>query len=338
MSITTLWVIIIAGLFSAFFCLEGFDYGIGIWSLLLPKEDAERRVMYNVIGPFWSGNEVWMVMAVAALFAAFPHWYASIFSAFYSPLVVLLLALILRGVAIEFRRQDEGRLWRALWDWAFFLGSLFSAFIWGLFLGNLSHGLPLNKVWSFTGKFWQLLHPQALLGGLALVLLFAFHGLLFLNLKTYGPLQKRAESLARKVWWPALLAANGFAAWNIVESEVFAPITVAGVVLALILISFLFTLCQHFLEQEEPGKALATSTLVIVLTTLIVFIILHLQGLTSTLDPAWSITAPAAAAGVYSLQTLTLIAAIGIPLVILYQVWAYRTLRGRVGAQDTLEY
>ncbi len=338
MSIVTLWVMLIAGLFSAFFCLEGFDYGIGIWSLFLPKEDGERRVLYNVVGPFWSGNEVWMVAAVGALFAAFPHWYAAIFSALYIPLTVLLLAMILRGVAFEFRRHDDGRIWRAFWDGAFFLGSLLSSFGWGFFLGNLSHGLPLNRLWAFTGKFWQLLQPQALLGGLALTLLFAFHSLLFVNLKTYGPLQERAESLARKAWWPAFLAANGFAVWNIVQSEVFAPINIAGVVLALILISFLFTLCRHFLDQDQPGRALATSSLVIVLTTLIVFFILHLQGLTSTLDPSWTITAPAAAADGYSLQVLTIIAAIGLPLVILYQIWAYRALRGRIGAQDTLEY
>lgn len=338
MDIITLWVIILAGLFSIFFCLGGFDYGVGIWSLLLSKEDAERRVMLNTIRPFWIGNEVWMFLAVGALAGAFPHWYASVFSALYVPLVVLLIALIVRGVAPEFRGQDESRLWRTLWDWAFFVGSLLSAFIWGLFLGNLSHGLPLEQNWAFTGPFWQLLHPQALMGGLSLTLLFAFHGLLYLNLKTRGPLQTRAADLVRKAWWPALLAANGFTVWTIVESDIFAPLTIAGGVLALILISFLFTLCRHFLDQEQPTRALVTSALVIALTTLIVFAILHLQGLTSTTDPAWNITARAAAANAYSLQVLAVIAAIGVPLVILYQIWAYRTLRGRVGVQDTLDY
>ncbi|MBN2002767.1 MAG: cytochrome d ubiquinol oxidase subunit II [Anaerolineae bacterium] len=338
MNIITLWMMVIAGLFCVAFCLAGADYGVGIWSLLLGREDVERRVMLNVIGPFWLGNEVWLVLAVAALFAAFPHWYASIFSALYVPLVVLLLALILLGVAPEFRSQDEGRLWRTLWDGAFFVGGLLSAFIWGLFLGNLSHGIPLGQDRSFDGPFWQLLHPQALVGGLSLTLLFAFQGLLLLNLKTHGPLQKRAAGLIRKVWWPALLAANGFTAWNIVDSQIFAPITVAGVVLALILISFLFTLCRHFLDQEQPMRALVTSALVIALTTLPVFAILHLQGLKSTLDPIWTVTAQVAASGAYSLQVSAIIAAIGIPLVILYQIWAYRILRGRVGVQDTLEY
>lgn len=183
MDLNTIWFILIAVLFVGFFFLEGFDYGVGILLPFLGKEDRERRAIINSIGTFWDGNEVWMLTAGGAMFAAFPNWYATLFSGFYLALVVMLLALIARGVAFEYRSKKDDPVWRNRWDWVIFVGSFVPALLWGVAISNLIRGVPIDDKMNFTGNFFTLLNPYSLIGGVASLLLFTLHGSIFLTLK-----------------------------------------------------------------------------------------------------------------------------------------------------------
>jgi cytochrome d ubiquinol oxidase subunit II len=197
--LNTLWFILITVLFIGYFILEGFDYGVGILLPFLGKDDQDRRVMINTIGPFWDGNEVWLLTAGGAIFAAFPHWYATMFSGFYIALVLMLLALIVRGVAFEFRSKDQHPAWRRTWDWAIFVGSFIPALLWGVALGNLLIGVPIDANMNYVGGFFNLLNPYALLGGLTTLSLFILQGAIFLGLKTEGQIAERAIAATKQV-------------------------------------------------------------------------------------------------------------------------------------------
>ena len=208
MDLNTVWFILIAILYIGFFILEGFDFGVG---LLLPflgrgnnteETDLKRRVIINTIGPFWDGNEVWLLTAGGATFAAFPLWYATMFSGFYLPYLLLLLALIMRGIAIEFRSKDENPKWREMWDWSIFAGSLVSALLLGVAFANLARGVPIDAEMNYVGGFFYLLNPYALLGGITTVAIFALHGAIFLSLKTTGDLREKAQRTAWRLWIP----------------------------------------------------------------------------------------------------------------------------------------
>lgn len=205
MDLNTIWFVLIAILYVGFFVLEGFDFGVGILLPFLGKNDTERRAIINTIGPHWDGNEVWLITAGGATFAAFPQWYATLFSGFYLPLFLLLVALILRGVAFEFRSKDDNPRWRSAWDWAIFAGSLVAALLLGVAFSNLARGVPIDAQMQYTGGFFYLLNPYALLGGLATVAAFAFHGAVFLSLKTTGDLLERVRQVATRLWLPVVL-------------------------------------------------------------------------------------------------------------------------------------
>ena len=193
MALNTLWFFLIIVLFIGFFFLEGFDYGVGMLLPFLGKNDPERRLIIRSIGPFWDANEVWLLTAGGAIFAAFPDWYATLFSGFYLALLLMLVALILRAVAFEFRNKDARPQWRSFWDWMIFLGSALPGFLWGVAITNIIEGVPIDAQMNYVGGFWNLLNPYALLGGLTLVALFALHGAIFLNLRTEGEMQERAQ-------------------------------------------------------------------------------------------------------------------------------------------------
>jgi cytochrome d ubiquinol oxidase subunit II len=200
MSLNTLWFIVIGVLFTGFFFLEGFDYGVGILLPFLGKNDTERRMIINTIGPFWDGNEVWLLMAGGAMFAAFPNWYATMFSGFYLALALMLIALSVRGVAFEFRSKVKGPRWRALWDWLAFAGSLVPALLWGVALANIVRGVPINEKMQYVGGFSNLLNPCALLAGLVSLAVFTLHGAGFLTLRTTDKVLERAERMANRLW------------------------------------------------------------------------------------------------------------------------------------------
>ncbi len=304
----------------------------------LGKSDVERRVLFNSIGPFWDGNEVWLIAAGSAMFAAFPGWYATLFSALYLPITLLLLALILRGVAFELRSQDERRRWRSFWDSAFFAGSALAAFIWGLIFGNLIHGLPIDVYGDFTGTVWDLLSPIALLTGVTFLLLFAQHGALYLALKTRAPLAQRAQAVAARLLLPTWLLSSAMIVWTVILTGMFAPLTSAGVLMSVLLTSMIWLLARHFLRTDQAQRAFVTSGVILTLVSLTFFGGLFPRLIPSTLDPAWSLTLSNSAASDYPLKLMTLVAALCLPLVILYQIWAYRILRGRIGTEDKLRY
>src|SRR4051812_30578940 len=210
---TTLWFVIIAFLWVGYFVLEGFDFGVGILLPFLGRTETTRRLMINTIGPIWDGNEVWVITAAGATFAAFPDWYATLFSGFYLPLLLILLALIVRGVAFEYRHQRPGATWAGWWDRVIIVGSFVPALLWGVAFANIVHGVPIDADKEFTGSLWTLLNPYALLGGLVTATLFLTHGAMFVALKTDGDIRHRARALAVRVGTVAAVLAGGFLPW-----------------------------------------------------------------------------------------------------------------------------
>lgn len=328
MDLNTLWFILIGVLFSGFFLLEGFDYGVGILLPFVGKQDEERRLAINAIGPFWDGNEVWMLTAGGALFAAFPHWYATLFSGFYLALVLMLFALIVRGVAFEFRSQLAASRWRTTWDTLLFIGSLVPALLWGVAVGNLVRGVPIDAQMNFTGNLLTLLNPFALLAGVLFVLLFSLHGALFLSLKTTGPVLERAQQIAARLWLPTLLVAAGWILWTFAAGGIKVVALLAAVIAAVALAAV------RLWAGQRAGLAFLLTSVTIVSATVMVFATLFPNVMISTTNPAWSLTIYTAASSPYTLRVMTIVAVIFVPIVLLYQVWTYRVFRQRLTAGD----
>ncbi|WP_456409261.1 cytochrome d ubiquinol oxidase subunit II [Oceanithermus sp.] len=324
MDLHVVWFALITVLFAGFFFLEGFDYGVGMWLPFLGKSDAERRAIINAIGPVWDGNEVWMITAGGAMFAAFPHWYATLFSGFYLALFLMLLALILRGVAFEYRSLREDPGWRARWDWAIFFGSAVPAFLWGVAVANLIRGVPIDAHMQYTGTFWTLLNPYGLLGGLAAVAVFLVHGGHFLALKLEGELAARARRAAHAAWWPAVVALvlfvlGLFGYRGYLDKGALALLVPLVAAVAFVAVRFL-----------GDRAAFWSGGLAIVLATVTVFVALFPNVMPSTLNPDWSLTIYNASASNYTLGVMTVVALVFTPLVLLYQGWTYWVFRGRV--------
>ncbi len=200
-----IWFILIAILYAGFFVLDGFDMGVGMMLPFIGKNDKTRRMMVNAIGPHWDGNEVWLIVAGGATFAAFPNWYATLFSGFYLPFFLLLVALIFRGVAFEFRGKDESQKWKSFWDWAAFLGSLVAAFLFGVAFTNILRGVPIDESMQYVGGFFNLLNPFAIYGGIVFVAMFILIGAYFLVIRTADPVESAARKLANQIWLPVML-------------------------------------------------------------------------------------------------------------------------------------
>jgi cytochrome d ubiquinol oxidase subunit II len=337
MDLNTIWFILVTVLFIGFFLLEGFDFGVGILMPFLGKDDTDRRVIINTIGPFWDGNEVWLITAGGAIFAAFPEWYATMFSGFYLPLLLMLVALIIRGVGFEFRSKDKHPRWRKLWDWAIFAGSFVPALLWGVAFGNIIRGVPINAEMQYVGGFFNLLNPYALLGGLASLSIFTLHGAVFLSLKTKGELVERAHKAALRLWLPTVLLVLGFVGATYFATDMFSRLGInpgpiplgAGVAMLL---------SGWFIRERRYGWAFSMTGLTIALSSLTVAIGLFPRLMVSSLNPAWSLTIYNSASSPKTLTIMTIVAVIFVPLVLLYQGWSYWIFRKRIGREDTLEY
>ena len=331
MHLSDLWFIAIAVLWAGYFVLEGFDFGVGILLPVLGRDETDRRVMINTIGPFWDGNEVWLLTAGGATFAAFPSWYAAMFSAFYLPLLIVLVALIIRGVAFEYRGKRDHVRWRAGWDASIFLGSLVPALLWGVAFGNIVLGIPINSRAQFTGNFFTFLNPYALLGGLTTLTLFTLHGALFLALKTTGDMRARANKTASGLGVAAILAGGGFLAWSELSYRA-APSSgegIASVALAALAAGSLIGAVAANLARRE-GIAFAANFTAIAAATGALFTALYPRVLPSTLGPAYTLTTGNAASAAPTLAVMTVVAGIFLPLVIAYQAWTYWVFRKRV--------
>lgn len=331
MHLSDLWFIAIAVLWAGYFVLEGFDFGVGILLPFLSRGDAGRRVMINTIGPVWDGNEVWLLTAGGATFAAFPAWYAAMFSAFYLPLLVILVALIVRGVAFEYRGKRDHPRWRAGWDAAIFLGSGVPALLWGVAFGNVLRGIPVNAAGHFTGNFFTFLSPYAILGGVTTLALFTLHGALFLALKTTGGLRERANRTASGVAVAAVLAGAGFLAWTELSYRAAATsgAGIASACCAALAAAALLAAAGANLVRRE-GIAFAANFAAIAAATAALFTALYPRVLPSTLSPAFSLTTANAASAGPTLAVMTVVACIFLPLVLAYQGWTYWVFRKRV--------
>jgi len=331
LNLETLWFALIAVLWIGYFFLEGFDFGVGILLPYLGKDDTDRRILVNTIGPVWDGNEVWLIVAGGATFAAFPEWYATLFSGFYLALFLILAALIFRGVAFEFRGKVDRPQWRARWDLAIFWGSIVPAILWGVAFGNIVHGTPIGPDGEWAGNFLDLLNPFALLGGLMSVLLFTLHGAVFLSLKTKGEIRDRARRTAELLAWPATAIVLAFLAWMYFDARGEEHI-VPGIVPVLAFVSV--AAVEWLLREKWDGWAFALTGLAIAGITATIFLRLYPAVMPSSIDPAFDLTIWNAASTHYTLKVMTIVAAIFTPLVLAYQAWTYWVFRQRIGRED----
>ncbi|SCL36397.1 cytochrome bd-I ubiquinol oxidase subunit 2 apoprotein [Micromonospora nigra] len=325
MELTTIWFLLVAVLFTGYFILEGFDFGVGMLLPVLGRDDRERRVMINTIGPVWDGNEVWLITAGGAMFAAFPEWYATLFSGFYLPLLLILLALIARGVAFEYRHKRPEATWKRRWDTAIVVGSLLPAILWGVAFANILRGVPLDADHEYVGGLLNLLNPYALLGGATTLALFLTHGAVFIALKTVGDIRDRAATLAVRLGVATAGLAVAFLTWTLtIRSSTTAVVFAVGAALAL-----LGGLAAAHARRE--GWAFTGTAVAIGLAVATLFAALFPNVMPSTLDPAGTLTATNAASTPYTLTIMTWVAVIFTPIVLAYQGWTYWVFRKRIG-------
>ncbi|MFE5600418.1 cytochrome d ubiquinol oxidase subunit II [Streptomyces coelicoflavus] len=327
MELHDVWFVLIAVLWTGYFFLEGFDFGIGVLTKLLARNRAEKRVLINTIGPVWDGNEVWLLTAGGATFAAFPEWYATLFSGFYLPLLVILVCLIVRGVAFEYRVKRPEEKWQRNWETAIFWTSLIPAFLWGVAFGNIVHGVKIDRNLEYVGSVWDLLNPYALLGGLVTLTLFTFHGTVFASLKTVGEIRERARALALRVGLVTAVLALAFLLWTQADSGD-AKSLVALVVAVAALVAALVAN-----QAGREGWSFALSGVTIVAAVAMLFLTLFPNVMPSTLNADWSLTVTNASSSAYTLKIMTWLAVIATPVVLLYQGWTYWVFRKRIGTQ-----
>ncbi|MFJ5017942.1 cytochrome d ubiquinol oxidase subunit II [Streptomyces griseoluteus] len=331
MELHDVWFVLIAVLWTGYFFLEGFDFGVGVLTRLLARNRPERRVLINTIGPVWDGNEVWLLSAAGATFAAFPEWYATLFSGFYLPLLLILVCLIVRGVGFEYRAKRPEEKWQRNWEWAIFWCSLIPAFLWGVAFGNIVRGVQIDQHFEYVGGLADLFNSYALLGGAVTLTLFTFHGTVFTALKTVGDIRTRARTLALRLGPVTVVLALGFLVWTQLHSGDGASL-VALVVAAVALVGALGAIWR-----VREGWAFALSGVTIAATVAMLFLSLFPNVMPSTLDADWSLTVTNASSSPYTLKIMTWCAVIASPLVMLYQAWTYWVFRKRIGTQHIAE-
>jgi cytochrome d ubiquinol oxidase subunit II len=326
--LTTGWFVAVAVLWVGYLALEGFDFGVGMLLPVLGRDDTDRRVLINTIGPVWDGNEVWLLAAVGAMFAAFPGWYATVLSSLYLPVLTIVIALVVRGVAFEFRHRRDDRRWRAVWDAAIVAGSVVPAAGWGAILATLVAGLPVDASGVAAASVGLVLTPTAVLGATVTVLLCLAHGAVFVSLKTSGDIRARARRVAgvmlplaatTVVVGAVVLAASARSGASIASMGV-AAIALAAAAVAV--------------RRGREGRAFAATGLAIAGTVAAVFLALFPDVVPSTLDPRWSLTAAGTASSPYTLTIITWAALVLLPAVVAYQAWTYWVFRQRIGRHD----
>ncbi len=338
MDLNILWFILIAVLYTGFFVLEGFDFGVGMLLPFLGKTDKERRILINTIGPHWDGNEVWLITAGGATFAAFPHWYASLFSGFYLAFFLLLIALIVRGVGFEFRSKRDDPKWRSAWDIAIFVGSLLPALLFGVTFSNLVRGLPIDGNMNYFGGLFPLLNLYSILGGLTFIAVFLVHGASFLVLKTDGEVKKKAQLAVQKLWiWGVALAAL-YLGYTFIETDLFSQKGWLGIIPpVLAIIALLYS--GIAIRKKKEKQAFLMTSLAIILVSLTIFTTLFPRLMISTTDPDFSLTIYNSASTPYTLKVMSIISLIFLPIILIYQGWTYYVFRKRVtGDVKELEY
>lgn len=337
LSLNEFWFILIAILFIGFFVLEGFDFGVGIVSRFLGKTDKEKRIYIQTIGPFWDANEVWLITAGGAMFAAYPHWYATMFSGFYIPLVFMLLALIVRGVAFEFRGKVEHHQWKNLWDWGIWFGSFLPPILWGVVLANFMTGMPIDENKEMVGGFLQFLHPFALLGGVMFLLLSITHGLQFITIRTTGELRERARNLNKKITPFTMIVFLAFILIGYFVSDVFTYHGQTFMVIPMLAwVALLFA--NLYNNQKLDINAFLLTSVTIILLIASIFIGMFPRVMISSIAEVNSLTVYNAASGAYTLKVMSIFSLTLLPFVLGYTAWSYFVFRKRIKPDDELEY
>jgi len=325
MALATFWFILVAVLWTGFFVLEGFDLGVGMLHALLTRDEAERRTAINTIGPLWDGNEVWLITAGAGMFAAFPGWYATMFSGFYPAVVLLLVGLIIRGVSFEFRGKIDSDRWRRTWDALLTAGSLVVPLVIGIALGDLLHGVPIGSDQEYTGTFGDLFTGYGVFTGITLVVLCILHGATFIALKTTGGLRRRAGLMARRVAPVAGLVVLAFVTWT--HSTAGRGILINLAELAAVLAVFA---AAWLIGTGHEGWAFAATTLAMATTVTSIFVELYPRVMVSSTDSAFDLTVQNTASGGYALKVMTVVVIVLLPVVLAYQSWTYHVFRLRL--------
>ncbi|WDG17339.1 cytochrome d ubiquinol oxidase subunit II [Microbacterium sp. Clip185] len=330
MDLAYLWFFIVGVLFVGYFVLDGFDFGVGMSLPFLGKDDIGRRQIINTIGPVWDLNETWVIVAGACLFAAFPEWYATLFSGFYLPLLLILLALIARGVSFEYRHQRDSLRWKKGFDTMIVVGSALPALLWGVAVANIVQGVPLDAHHEFTGSLLTLLNPYGLLGGVTTLLLFFTHGVYFVALKTDGQVRADARKLARTSGLLTIVVAAAFLGWTVVNAmgaqAPALPLVIVCAALAAVLL--IASVLANATDREGWAFAFGAGTVAFAVLTL--WLALFPNVMPSTTDPAGTLTIENASSTDYTLTIMTWAAVVFLPLVLLYQGWTYWIFRKRV--------
>ena len=325
MSLGVVWFIIVAVFWTGFFILEGFDFGVGVLHKAVGRTNLERRVAINTIGPLWDGNEVWLIVAGAAIFAAFPDWYATWFSAGYLALFLVLVALIIRGVSFEWRNRVDTDGWRRTWSWTLTIGSALIPLLLGVALGDLLAGLPINSSDEYTGGFTDLLTPYGLWVGLTLLLLCLLHGATFLTLKASGAVRQRAREYAAWLSWPAVGAVAVYAGWTLILSDA-GPWRILAAAVPVVAA----TAAALFIRTSQEGRSFAATAITIGGTVAALFANLYPNVMVSSTTTGNNLTVAGTASSHYALTVMTVVAVVIFPIVLLYQGWSYWVFRARI--------
>ena len=327
----TLWFILIAVLWIGFFFLEGFDFGVGMLLPFLGKKDTERRAIINTIGSVWDGNEVWLLTAGGAMFAAFPHWYATMFSGFYLALFLLVIGLILRGISFEYRSKDSNPSWRRRFDWMIAIGSFLPSFLLGTAFANLAQGVPIDENMIYTGNLFTLLNPFGLIGGVTMVSVFLLHGANFLTLKLDGELRDRAREVSKKLYIVAAIAVVLLAVTTYIYTDISTKIGINPGIMPIASVAILLVTIL-FINRKMEGWAFISTGVHIILTQIAFFTLMFPRVMISSTNPAYNLTIYNASSSQYTLTVMSIIALIFVPIVLLYQGWTYYMFRKRITA------
>ncbi len=336
-SLNEFWYLLVSILFVGFIFLEGFDFGIGMVSRFLGRNDLERRAFINTIGPFWDANEVWLISAMGAMFAAFPNWYATLLSGSYVLFVFLLLSLIGRGVAFEFRGKVEKQAWKNAWDWVIFFGSLFPPLIFGILFSALMKGLPVERNMQMNAGFSDIVNLYTITGGVTLTMLCLWHGLIFATIRTMDDIRDRSRKVAMKLLPINALLLLIFSGMTFFETDLFSNHSRLMLYTFFIGI-FVYLLAGFFLTRKKDGWAFAMSGLILILSISSIFAGLFPTVLVSSINESYSLTIHNAASGNYSLKIMSYAAIALLPFVLGYQIWSYYVFRKRVDHKEHMEY
>ncbi|NRD25764.1 cytochrome d ubiquinol oxidase subunit II [Frigoribacterium sp. VKM Ac-2836] len=324
MDLPTLWFVILGFFFVGYFVLDGFDFGVGMSLPFLGRDDTDRRVLINTIGPVWDLNETWVIVAGAFLFAAFPEWYATLFSGFYLLMLLILLALIVRGVSFEYRHQRPEAAWKRRFDLMIVIGSAVPAFVWGLVFANVVQGVPLDEGHNYTGSLIDLLNPYALLGGLTTLLLFFTHGVVFVTLKTEGEIRQRARRLAARAGVLTIVVAASFLVLTSLMHGTLASIVLSVVAAVTLIAAFVANLRGH------EGRSFGLMAVTIALAVSSLFAALFPGVMPASNDPANGLTIVNASSSTYTLTIMSWVALVFVPLILGYQAFTYWIFRKRI--------